>query len=366
MEKVKVFVLPIVLIACAVILFFFQIDMEKFSFSDGPYLLNQSNEKLTVLNYIQSNDSGKTTVEANLDEINSNKILSYLFPKSFKETDTIVKINRSNEYKRVTQIFALGDVHGEYSGLLKLLQNNKIIDRELNWIFGTGHLVFCGDVFDRGASVTECLWLIYKLDQQAIRQGGRVHYVLGNHEVMILNGDIRYIHKKYRNNQRISYINYSSLFNKSSILGKWIRQQNSVVKINDNIFVHGGLSPEILKNEASIDSINLCLNNYLKDGTINELTMTLLSSKGPLWYRGYLQENKDYTKVQEKEIDLLLEKYKVDRIIFAHTQVEHITPLYKGKLIAIDVALSDNNAEALLIKDSILHHVDIEGNSKKI
>ncbi len=53
-------------------------------------------------------------------------------------------------------------------------------------------------MFDRGEQVTECLWLIYSLEEKAKAVGGYVHFVLGNHEIMNLQGDFRYVQEKYK------------------------------------------------------------------------------------------------------------------------------------------------------------------------
>lgn len=366
MQKIKLFIFPIVFFACVIILSFLQEDMEIYSYSDGPYLFDKSSKELTVLNFIEDNNTEKRQIEVNYKKIDSQKILSYLFKESFDKKDTIISVDRFSEYKSVSKIFAVGDVHGEYDGLLKLLKSNHIIDKNSNWIFGNGHLVFCGDVFDRGNQVTESLWLIYKLEQQAVRQGGMIHYILGNHELMVLGGDLRYLHKKYRYNQSISYLSYSSLFNSHSLLGGWIRQQNTVVKINDNVFVHGGLAPEILKYDIPLDSINSNIRGYLSKGQFSSLTNDLIGSNGPLWYRGYLRGSNHYSQAKEENIEQLLEKYDVNRIVFAHTKVEQITPLYNGKLIGIDVNLTKENAEALFIDQSNLYRVNANGLKEKL
>jgi hypothetical protein len=193
-----------------------------------------------------------------------------------------------------------------------------------------------------------------------------IHYILGNHELMVLGGDLRYLHKKYRYNQSISYLSYSSLFNSHSLLGGWIRQQNTVVKINDNVFVHGGLAPEILKYDIPLDSINSNIRGYLSKGQFSSLTNDLIGSNGPLWYRGYLRGSNHYSQAKEENIEQLLEKYDVNRIVFAHTKVEQITPLYNGKLIGIDVNLTKENAEALFIDQSNLYRVNANGLKEKL
>ena len=83
--------------------------------------------------------------------------------------------------------------------MIELLTNNKIINNDLNWDFGEGHLVIVGDIFDRGSKVNEVLWLIYKLEIQARKMGGRVHFLLGNHDYMVLQRDLRYINSRWYN-----------------------------------------------------------------------------------------------------------------------------------------------------------------------
>ena len=45
-------------------------------------------------------------------------------------------------------------------------------------------MVFLGDLFDRGNDVVRTLWFIYRLEREARKQGGAIHVVLGNHEIM--------------------------------------------------------------------------------------------------------------------------------------------------------------------------------------
>ena len=96
-----------------------------------------------------------------------------------------------------SHIMAVSDIEGNFNAFSGLLQANKVIDGRFRWTFGNGHLVLLGDFVDRGEQVTQCLWLIYKLEQEAAKQGGRVHYLLGNHEAMNLQGNAGYVAPKY-------------------------------------------------------------------------------------------------------------------------------------------------------------------------
>ncbi|MFZ5979405.1 MAG: metallophosphoesterase, partial [Candidatus Zixiibacteriota bacterium] len=100
-------------------------------------------------------------------------------------------------FENVPRIFIISDIHGEYGDFEDILIKAGVADSSLHWAWGSGHLVVLGDIFDRGSRVTECLWLVYQLQQEAPANGGRVHFVLGNHELMVLRGDIRYVHERY-------------------------------------------------------------------------------------------------------------------------------------------------------------------------
>ena len=104
-----------------------------------------------------------------------------------------------------------------------MLQNNGVIDKDFNWTFGNGHLVLTGDFVDRGEQVTEVLWLIYALEDKAKEAGGYVHYVLGNHEIMNMSGDLRYLNKKYVDNAALLNAHFVTLYGENSELGRWLR-----------------------------------------------------------------------------------------------------------------------------------------------
>ena len=115
-------------------------------------------------------------------------------------------------YKRVDSLYVVGDVHGRYDQMSNLLLKANIIDAELNWIAGQSHIVFLGDVFDRGDDVTKVLWFIYELEKKAALAGGKVHLVLGNHEIMTMTKDLRYVSRKERNIAVAHGLTYDALF----------------------------------------------------------------------------------------------------------------------------------------------------------
>jgi len=91
------------------------------------------------------------------------------------------------------RVVAFGDVHGAYEDWTALLRELGVVDGNLDWAGGNTHLVSLGDLIDRGPGSRQVVELLIKLSGQARSAGGAVHMVLGNHEVMVMTGDLRYV-----------------------------------------------------------------------------------------------------------------------------------------------------------------------------
>src|SRR5215471_2624960 len=90
------------------------------------------------------------------------------------------------------RIIAIGDVHGDLSDFVAILQQVGLTNENRQWSGGTTVLVQVGDMVDRGPKSRECLDLLMDLERQAPQQNGKVIPLLGNHEVMTMMGDLRY------------------------------------------------------------------------------------------------------------------------------------------------------------------------------
>lgn len=91
------------------------------------------------------------------------------------------------------RIVAIGDVHGALTELETLLHALGLIDGDGNWSGGRTRLVSLGDLLDRGPESRRVLDLLMRLERQSAAAGGALHLVLGNHEIMNLTGDLRYV-----------------------------------------------------------------------------------------------------------------------------------------------------------------------------
>ncbi len=302
---------------------------ESSEFSDGPYIIIEKNkliEKLII--------NGKV----------SSKILRA------NAYDTIFPPDKA-VFNKVKKIAAISDIHGQYDLALEILINNKIIDKNLNWNFGKGHLVIVGDVFDRGNKVNEMLWLIYKLESQAKKKGGRVHFLLGNHEYMILHKDLRYISKKYKLTSKLLNLDYDELYNKKTIIGRWLRSKPTIIKINDDIFVHGGVSKDFISHsDFNIERINELMRNSI-DQSKSEMKSTdfyniYYGNKGLIWYRGYFKDN-----LKEKDVSDILNMINSKHEIVGHCSNKEVVSLYNNKIFGVDSSIKNGKyGEILLIK----------------
>ncbi len=324
--------------------------------NDGPYVFVNKEQQLESHWLCQG-------------EVESQTITVSSFPKAISACNMPATVhgltsreNKVLEFSGDYPVAALSDFHGQYDLMIELLTNNNIIDADKNWAFGKGHFVITGDIFDRGDKVTEILWFLYDLEQQAQKAGGDIHLTLGNHEVMVLNGDLRYLHPKYIETAKQLGMPFEKLFTKDSILGNWLRSKPVLVKVNNMLFAHGGFHPSLAVEKRSIIEINTVFKNSLVKSELDKpregWAKFLHKTNGPIWYRGYF--GSDYPEGSKKrdngatstEIDLLLKHFDVKHLIVGHTSQKQIETRYQGRVIAIDSSIKRGSyGEILFIEN---------------
>lgn len=239
------------------------------------------------------------------------------------------------DIRTTERIVAVGDVHGAYDRLVGILRAAGLIDASARWIGGRAILVQTGDVVDRGAESRRALDLLRRLEREATRAGGRVYALLGNHEVMRMVWDLRYLSPgeiaAFRNGgseelrERVyatvaadvaqraraekreydeaafreqfmrdippGFIEMRQAFGPAGDYGKWLREHHAIVRINGIVFVHGGIdeATAMLGCEAINDAIR---RDLMFTQPTPELVSRMLatSETSPLWYRGLAEE----------------------------------------------------------------------------
>ncbi len=260
-------------------------------------------------------------------------------------------------------LLALSDLHGQFDIFLRLLLANGVIDAQRNWQFGQNHLIITGDHFSRGDQVMDILWLLFQLEKQASLAGGKVHVLLGNHELMTLNNDLRYLNRKYAYTAGGFRQMYPDLFGPHSILGQWLRQKPVIVAVNDILFVHGGLSPTMMQAGMEPEQINAYFRQTILPSAAAALsedptTDLLLGGQGPLWYRGYV----DSLQCNADSIQAVLDFYNVNHIVVGHSSMPEILSRFNNKLFFIDCSIKlGESGEALIWEKNNFYRARIDG-----
>jgi len=212
---------------------------------DGPYVLYRGHK--IVVKTVEMRDTqavvkvqvyeNKSAIQLTCQGPDPEDVFSFQLKQSFE--------NEPTRYELPARMLVLSDIEGNFKAFKTMLLGARVIDKNFKWTFGDGHLVLLGDYFDRGTNVTECLWLIYKLESEAAAAGGKIHFILGNHEVLNLQGTSQYARKKYIENAHVLGEPYGRLYDNNTEIGRWLRTKNSIELVGDYVFCHGGISPEL-------------------------------------------------------------------------------------------------------------------------
>lgn len=165
-------------------------------------------------------------------------------------------------HQGVERVVAIGDVHGARDELVALLGDVGLIDDQLHWSGGRAHLVSLGDLLDRGDYGRQVMDLMMRLQQEAAAAGGAVHVLLGNHEVMNLTGDLRYVSagdyaqfgSAARDGLPPGFFERRAALAPDGHYGRWLLGLPVALVVNDTLFVHGGVSTML--EGMSLDDIN--------------------------------------------------------------------------------------------------------------
>ncbi len=183
-------------------------------------------------------------------------------------------------FNDVSRVVAISDVHGAYDAFLRTLQVSNVVDAKAHWQGADTHLVITGDMLDRGADSRKVMDLLMRLEGEAAAAGGVVHVLLGNHEVMNLVGDLRYVaageyaafaaeetqaereewfsrftarapeslapeqvREQFDRARPPGFFAHRRAFRADGVYGQWLLNKPLVIVIDGTVFVHGGLSP---------------------------------------------------------------------------------------------------------------------------
>jgi len=270
------------------------------------------------------------------------------------------------EFTGVDRVVAVGDVHGAYDRFVEILRTASLVDDKLRWTGARTHLVLLGDVVDRGPDSVKALDFIERLSKDAAKAGGAVHMLLGNHEVMRMLGDVRYVTpgeysafvspdsarlrdaymerakaaKESVPDPPLGFVEMRIAFGQNGKYGKWLRTLPAVIHINDTVFVHGGISQPVaeLSCDAINETIHRQLTTELSESRRDPLSQLGTRPDGPLWYRGLAEESEDEFA---GAVDQILARQHARAIVIGHTVARdfRIRERWGGKVFLIDTGM---------------------------
>jgi hypothetical protein len=225
-----------------------------------------------------------------------------------------------------------------------------------------------------------------RLEGEARKAGGRVHALLGNHEVMNMLGDLRYLNAEEYEAFRtpdsealrdrfvrsatdrakarakeagepfdeaayrakllaqapLGFVERTQAFSADGTYGKWLRARPVVAKVNGVVFVHGGLTPEVAA--LGCGEINARVKRELTqdlEKTLQDPLATLAAGEnGPLWYRGLA---KDDESILAPRVEQVLQSLGARAIVVGHSVSGNgrILARFGGRVVGIDVGMAD-------------------------
>lgn len=318
------------------------------------------------------------------------------------------------------RIIAVGDLHGGYEEFITILKETELIGEDLKWKGGNNCLVQEGDIVDRGDRSRTILDYLMELKPQAPE---RIFVLLGNHEFLNMTGDMRYVSRdefaafaaeetaaeraagfeaflasdgakgldeqeaqtRFDNSYPPGFFARRRAFSPEGRYGSWLLELPTIVKIDDTLFVHGGLAPvdayigiehinesihkEVLEQyslraileEAGWIGPLLSFNEALWAvddrfrresglGNRSEEDLALLETAerylalargfgtrqdGPLWHRSYAEGDE---QVFEQQLTSALAALGVERIVVAHTNTDDrlIQSRFDGRVFLVN------------------------------
>lgn len=272
------------------------------------------------------------------------------------------------------RLIAIGDLHGDLVKARAALQVAEVIDKNDHWVGGETVVVQVGDLFDRGGEEIKVLYLLEKLRGEAQKAGGDVHIMTGNHEIMNIEGDFRYVTtaglEEFRNwahwfnlgnalkekcagtgkqadifrGIEDSYpdglrARMAALRPGGPISSRFLSQHPVVLVVGSSVFVHGGLLPGHV--EYGLNRINEEVSDWMMGSKGWRGPRYLHGSNALVWLR-------KYSDVKESRCDCellarcLQSINGAERMVVGHTiqQPVGLNGACDNKVIRVDVGLS--------------------------
>ncbi|XP_057721497.1 shewanella-like protein phosphatase 2 [Arachis stenosperma] len=279
-----------------------------------------------------------------------------------------------------SRLIAVGDLHGDLDKTKQALRLAGLIDASDRYVGGSATVVQVGDVLDRGGDELKILYFLEKLKREAARSGGKIITMNGNHEIMNIEGDFRFVTKTALDEFRV-WEQWFSVGNKMKglcqgletptdpfkgvpmsfhgvkreffdgfrarvaalrpngpISSRFLSQNVTVLVVGDSLFVHGGLLPQHV--DYGLERINEEVRDWINGSSGKFSPQYCRGRNAVVWLRKFSNEvaqNCDCATLEH----VLKTVPGAKRMIMGHTiQTAGINGACENRAIRIDVGMS--------------------------
>lgn len=257
------------------------------------------------------------------------------------------------------RIISVADLHGDFVHTCQILQSLGIMGEDGAWTGGNTVLIQTGDVTDRGDESGLIYRALFRLQDEAPKSGGEVILLLGNHELMNMQGDFRYATRGDSESLGVITSAVAPLhcvrdarcfgkwvtrrsggrkeaFSPEGWLGQGLRRRFKVVAVigpehglqHPVVYVHAGILPQLLdqvgasSTDSTAEVVEKINASFLKllagnEASIRKFNTPLFGDDGPVWTRRFALFNDERTVC--KELQRSLNTIGADRMVVGHT-----------------------------------------------
>jgi len=264
-----------------------------------------------------------------------------------------VSEDTSFRYPAAERIVAIGDIHGDVAAAKRALVLGGAIDAQDKWSGGSLVVVQTGDQLDRGDDEPQILELFERLASEAKAAGGAVYALNGNHEIMNVQGDYRYVTEdgfhdyagSRADGERARLLERApseqrgraAAFLPGGAVAGRLAKRPVAIQVGDNVFVHGGVLEAHVR--YGLGRINHEVEAWMQGPPGAPAPSILVAERSLIWVRDY----SDGIPYADKcaELGRVLTLLAAKRMVVGHTvQKQGINSACAGKVWRIDVGLS--------------------------
>ena len=267
-----------------------------------------------------------------------------------------------SRFPSAERLVAIGDLHGDLEAARGALALAGAIDGDDRWVGGDLVVVQTGDILDRGDDAMEILALMDDLAERAREAGGEIHLLNGNHELMNVQLDMRYVSvggyldfipgekpdSEVATAQDVvdGVAERILAIRPGGVVARRFAERNVIAVVGDTVFVHGGVLPHVV--DYGVERLNQETREWIR-GDLRCPPEPLFGNDGPVWSRHYSDEP------DEEDCRLLedtLQRMGARRMVIGHTvQDDGISSACDGLVWRIDVGMAEHYGGSAAVLD---------------